>query len=309
MSDAATTNNTSKATDLLEQAIEVESTSKTDEALWQAANNLSPEDYEEFACSALRSAVRSGSSVIATHLINSEGVPISALTVLDIAHKPSIPLLETLVANGWDLNEASPKDNWRKGKRIIDKTVQDHELVVWLVEHGAAVNGGEEDYEFEPRPPLLTETCAVLGSVKTLKFLLSHNAKMGRRTLHCAAKEAAAMGADPSNASPSTNHETEEDSSGTRDRSNREEMLRFLVDDLKLNVNAMDSDAAKPYHFGTPLNYAVRQRNGAAVVRWLLQKGADPTLKGLDATMGPQEIARSNGFTDIVGAFADKSKS
>ena len=179
--------------------------------------------------------------------------------------------------------------------------------MVWLVEHGATVNGGEEEYEVEPRPPPLTETCAVLGSVKTLKFLLSHNAKVGRRTLHCAVKEAAATGADPSNVSPVTDDQAQEKSSENQHRGNREEMLRFLVDELKLDVNAMDSDVAKLHHFGTPLNYAVRQRNGAAVVKWLLQKGADPMLKGLDATMDPKEIAQSKGFSDIVEVFASDS--
>lgn len=316
MSETTATNIPSKVKDLLEAAIKEESTTQLDEALFEATNSIGIDEYKEFACSVLRDVVHNGSSKLTAHLINSEGVPVTAITAHDLAWKPSIPLLETLVANGWDINDASPKDNWRKGKRTIDRVIGDHEMVVWLVEHGAELNGGEEEYSVSPRPPLLTELCATMGSAKTLKFLLSRGAKLGRRTLHRAVAEAAATGADPSQIPPANGEDTtkgptrEEEGEETRDREyrkNRGEMLRYLVDELRLDVNASDSDVAKSNHHGTPLNYAVRQREGAAVVQWLLQKGANPSLKGLDSTMTPSEIAESHGFADIVEVFNRQS--
>ncbi|CAI6336629.1 unnamed protein product [Periconia digitata] len=314
MSDTAPTKESPNATEILEDAIKTQSTSQLDKALWEAVNNLDFEKSEEFAKEALRKVVRAGSSVLAAHLIESEGVPISALDELDIGHNPSIPLFETLAANGWDVNQASPKDNWRRGRRTIDRVIGDHELVVWLVEHGADVNHGEEEYDFEPRPPLLTVNCAASGSVETFKYLLSHGARIGRRTMHLAAGEAAAVGANPggvhqTDSTTEQSNDKEDSKSALQRRREREEMLRYLVDELGLDVNAQDSDsdAAKRRHYGTPLNYAVQHKDGVAVVRWLLQKGADPTLKGISMAAEPRTIAESSGYMDIAEALADKS--
>ncbi|KAF1952241.1 hypothetical protein CC80DRAFT_495572 [Byssothecium circinans] len=289
--DPTATDKSPSSEALLDAAIRNGSTSQLDEALWQATN--SPDTFEDFASSALRQAAQSGSVTLTSHLLESEGVPVTALGPEHIASKPSIPLFETLLANGWDLNQASPKDNFHKGKRIIDRVLPSDDLVVWLVEHGAKVDGGEEEYESEPRPPLLLESCAALGSVKTFKFLQSKGAKIGKRSLHAAVAEAAAIGADPSRSS-------QED--GNRHKSNIEEVLRYLVDDQKLDVNALDSNIEKPRQEGPPLAYAVTQTNGAAVVRWLLEKGADPSIKrvgGVDV----KEKAEAYGISDILTAL------
>lgn len=65
-------------------------------------------------------------------------------------------------------------------------------------------------------------------------------------------------------------------------------MLTYLVDELHLDVNARDTEdlmsdgCRKPSSWGRPLDYALKVADedpvGGAVVRWLLNKGADPNI-------------------------------
>ncbi|KAF1967209.1 ankyrin [Bimuria novae-zelandiae CBS 107.79] len=68
----------------------------------------------------------------------------------------------------------------------------------------------------------------------------------------------------------------------SRDGTSRIPMLEYLVDELGIDVNAMD-DAIKIYdqgqgQTGTPLYYAVKCGHFEEV-KWLLDRGADPDLK------------------------------
>lgn len=60
-------------------------------------------------------------------------------------------------------------------------------------------------------------------------------------------------------------------------------MLNYLVNELDLDINAMDDIVRVAPdgrgQLGTPLDYATRHRN-VAEVRWLLEYGPNPDLTG-----------------------------
>ena len=88
--------------------------------------------------------------------------------------------------------------------------------------------------------------------------MLEDGAELGRRTLHRAVEGAASASAER--------------------RGQKMEMIAFLIDELKVDVNAMDvpEGEQRPNHWGTPMAYAVPIRqgmgdDGAEVVRYLLE--------------------------------------
>ncbi|KAF2175310.1 hypothetical protein K469DRAFT_702328 [Zopfia rhizophila CBS 207.26] len=270
---------------LLNAAISENSIPKLESAL-NLARSTSPSTYDNFLDIAFCSAVSKGSIPLTTHLLKHENALVSHLSSLTISSSPSIPLLEVLLAHGWDINHQDRKDTLGKGKRLLDRVLQNEELVRWLVEHGARLDGEEQDLDrLEDWPAPLLESCAALGSLSTFKFLQERGAKLGRRTLHRAAGAAAAVGAGPG--AESTDSEGSRRGEGDDDdaeyRQQRELILRYLVDELGLDVNQMDTDVPRGHlHYGSPLNYAAKEKNGIGVVKWLMAKGADPAIKSTD---------------------------
>ncbi|KAF5249316.1 hypothetical protein FANTH_5397 [Fusarium anthophilum] len=252
---------------------------------------------QELLPSILGRCVRHGSIDLVRYLLERENAPVESLSPLAVAANTSIPLLELLVAHGWDLNKAEVHRCVKRGDKLIDLVCDDHQLVCWLVEHGARVTDGEVDlYEIFPQPSPLLETCAVRGSVVTFRFLQSKGALLGRRTLHRAAGEAASFGADPFNYREVHDEITEEES---RTRKERAEMLVFLVEELKLDINAMDSAVPyRAYHWGTPLCYAAAKEKGAHVIRWLLEKGARPKVEVAQNVADAEMLAKLTGCTE-----------
>ncbi|KAF5601376.1 hypothetical protein FPANT_1747 [Fusarium pseudoanthophilum] len=252
---------------------------------------------QEFLPSTLGRCVRHGSIDLVRYLLESERAPAESLSPLTVAANSSIPLLELLVAHGWDLNKAEVDRSLKRGNKLIDLVCDDHQLVCWLVEHGARVTDGEaEPFEIFPQPALLLETCAVRGSVATFRFLQSKGALLGHRTLHRAAAEAASFGVDPF-----TCQEVHDEMAGeeARTRKERAEMLVFLVDEMKLDINAMDSSVPyRAYHWGTPLCYAAVKEKGAHVVRWLLEKGAQPKIETAQNVADAEMLAKLTGCTE-----------
>ncbi|RYP46447.1 hypothetical protein DL768_007359 [Monosporascus sp. mg162] len=55
-------------------------------------------------------------------------------------------------------------------------------------------------------------------------------------------------------------------------------MMSYLVHDLGLDINALDDGTVSPYAWGTPLHHAVACAH-VDRVRWLLENGADPTVR------------------------------
>ncbi|KAF4448328.1 hypothetical protein FALBO_16818 [Fusarium albosuccineum] len=220
------------------------------------ANPLPDSSLQQLLPSVLRQCVRHGSVDLVRYLPTQEKTPVKSLSPLTVSANPSISLLELLLDHGWDINKAEAGGPLSGGHKLIDLVCNDGQLVRWLVEHGARVADGEvDDHELFPQPSPLLETCAVRGSVTTFRYLQDKGALLGRRTLHRAVGEAASFGTDPfTDGREDYDVETcrEAEYEPLRDlarrRRERAEMLLFLVDEMKLDINAIDSVIANRAH-------------------------------------------------------------
>ncbi|KAF2099800.1 ankyrin [Rhizodiscina lignyota] len=232
----------------------------------------------------LRDAIYHGDVTRVIQLLDVERAPLSVLNHSTVSQNTSVELLETLVDRGYDINRPGLQNTNEHGRTLIDYpgVLKKEAVVRWLVEHGARLDRGQEEYMVVPMPAPLLETAAVYASVPTFKLLQEHGAKLGRRTLHCAVEYAAGISLDPvaDLASPMFDPKKK----FGEDRKRLVEMLPFLVNELGLDVNAVDTEKVpRPSgHYGTPLCYAA-YNNGVGVVKWLLSKGADPMLGGDEA--------------------------
>jgi hypothetical protein len=250
----------------------------------------------------LRSAVEHNALAVLIHVLENEDAPVSELSSFQISENVSLELLEVLLAHGWNINAQDEED----GKRLLDWMCHNEQMVRWLVDHGARVdNNGEEKVNGNtPRPRPLLETCARVGSLSTFMFLQDCGAKLSRRTLHLTASVGAFIGADPGNLlSAEVRHAAaKEDDEVIESRRNVEDILRYLVSEMKLDVNALDTDVPKGINYsGTPLNYAAKEKRGAGVVRWLLENGADSAIKSLGGDGNPGMDAK--GYAEWMGCI------
>ncbi|KAI1370075.1 hypothetical protein F4677DRAFT_439390 [Hypoxylon crocopeplum] len=263
-------------------------------------------DYIQFRDEVFSSVLSIHSLPLLTYMLDNEGVPISAVTPNSVFSWASKPLIEVLVTRGWDVNA---QDNSAfAGKRLIDYLIRTRygkeDLARWLVEEkGAAVDGGQDvpNHSRHAQPPPILETCAAFGTVSMLKFLEGKGAGPSRRMLHVAAEVAAGRGADPD-----SDHPAQGPGADAKDAS--VEMLRYLVDERGLDVNGIDSGAPPGLantSWGTPLCYAARCRDGAPVVRWLLKKGADPSIKRPHSSMDALACAREAGCDEVLNVLED----
>ncbi|KAM0796498.1 hypothetical protein BDR22DRAFT_917731, partial [Usnea florida] len=186
-----------------------------------------------------------------------------------------IGVLEVLVERGWDVNGGggdSPDPH--PSSYLIYQVSSSPPLVHWCLTHGAHTTYPT----IEPHTPLLSHVAsssppstAPTSKMAVFKLLLEHGAKLGRRTLHMAVVSAA------------------------RRAEGNMELVRFLVEEMGCDVNAMDVPEGERYgnHYGTPINYVAHGRGDGSegeemVVRYLLelthdapssQKGANPEIK------------------------------
>lgn len=115
---------------------------------------------------------------------------------------------------------------------------------------------------------------------------MSHGAQLTRRTLH------RAVGAVAGN-----------DGDALRTRM---AMVEYLVDDLKLDVNALDTEEKLPGHWGTPLCYAAHNvRGGEEVVRFLLERGADARIRDCWGVCDAVELAAKVGNGGVLGVLRE----
>lgn len=267
---------------LLNAAIRENSIPTLQSALTAARAVSSPSAYSDFLDTALSTVVSRGSAPLTRYLLSQGNAAVSNVSALAAASSPSVELFEALLENGWDVNHQDPSDTVHRARRLIDYVLDNEELIRWLVNHGARVDCEvevevkEDPESLQEWPQPILESCALIGSLSTLKFLLVNGAKISRRTLHRAAEAGARVGADPTNKHP--------DSEGgcVRRRQEKALILQYLVDELNFDVNQMDTDVPRGWmHFGTPVNYAAKEQMGAGVVNWLLAKGADPRIKSV----------------------------
>jgi hypothetical protein len=291
---------------LLNAAIRENSVPILESALASARAGYSPSAYSDFLDTALGTVVSRGSVPLASYLLSQESAPVSNISAIAVANSPSIELFQALLENGWDVNRRDPNDNVHKARRLIDHVLGNEELVRWLTNHGARIGGNENEAEEDPErledwPQPILESCAQTGSLDTFRFLLTKGAKISRRTLHRAAEAGARLGADPAIEAPSLEGEPDGD---FRRRHEKESILRYLVDELSLDVNQLDTDSPRGWmYFGTPINYAAQVQKGAGVVNWLLAKRGDPRIKSVQDRMDAEDYAKSHNCEECLEAI------
>lgn len=143
-----------------------------------------------------------------------------------------------------------------------------------LVHHGWNINQSDPDHGFSGAqledpghtdsyhcPPLL-EIAADVRTVAIFTPLQSQGAQLSPCNLHRAVGSAAAHSSDAERLSV------------------RLAMVKYLVDELGLDINALDTETQDFNHWETLLCYAARiAHGGEEVVRFLLGRGADPYVK------------------------------
>lgn len=214
---------------------------------------------------ALVNAVRKGSVSLTEYLLTTEHAPLNILTPIDVGTEPSLELLKVVVAAGWDLNQRFNPEGCVMSRRLVELVCWDEDMIKWCLENGAQVSDGAEDGDSLGCPPL-TEFFAGSSTVSSFKLIRANRARIGRKTLHMAANGAVTCG-------PAFKPE-------------RMAMVKYLVEEERLNVNRLDTDERLANHFGTPIAYAAKAKRGTAVIRYLLANGADPRVKdcrGYDA--------------------------
>jgi len=260
----------------------------------------------------LRLSVHEGSVPRTTHLLEVEKASPQHLRHETVASNTSVDLLEVLTRFGYDPDAPGAQNTGEQGRRLIDypEVLRSDAVVTWLVARGVSLDRGQEDYAVVPMPPPLLETAAQFSSRATFSLLREKGAKLGGRTLHLAVQFAAAIKADPS-VSPTTAFPGFDPSKKwASDRKRMSEMLPYLVDELRLDVNAMDIERenAPTGHYGTPLCYAVYS-NAAAVVKWLLSKGADPRSGDANQRADAKRLASALGADKCLSAFQEWQES
>jgi hypothetical protein len=152
-------------------------------------------------------------------------------------------------------------------------------------------------------PPIL-ELAARQSAVATFEPLRSKGAPLGWRILHMAAMGRACMAIPETQARPIGEGKQQlSDRELARTRKERMEIVRHLVDTLKLDVNARDQPPGWMLgnFFGRPLHYVAHNRGSKGdcreVTLFLLQRGADPEL--VDGGMSPMAYGKGN-FLDAV---------
>ncbi|KAI9716313.1 MAG: hypothetical protein M1835_004178, partial [Candelina submexicana] len=152
----------------------------------------------------------------------------------------SFEIFEVLVEKRWDVNTLSLLDT-----PVLGTVLKDPELVKWFLAHGADPNFGKSG--------LILNLAACISTVSIFKILLQHGADISQSLpLHQAA------------AAP--------------DDAGRIEMLAFLIDEMKLDVDADDWAKGLFRRLGTPLHYAI-ESGGIEKAKFLVKKGASLDIR------------------------------
>lgn len=277
------------------------------------AEQKTPADYPRMLSLAVSSSMRNEAPDITLYLITEENAPLSTVTSSMLASCRSLPLWSALIERGWDINQRSRHGMNRLGQRqtLLEFICHHDDLVHWCLDHGATVDDPnihdehpDPDLEEDPSlfdviyPPVLEEV-AWKGSISTFKLLREkYGARIGRRTLHFAAERAATL----------------------KDASSMD-MLRYLVDEVGLDVNQMDADRSIPMHLGTPLHYAIEgpqlrysmtnAEQSVKVVRFLLERGADPYQPSHGSSrdaFGAAEYYKNEGVLRVLHEWKEEHK-
>lgn len=263
----------------MKTTIETDNTTLLD----QAISMTSDEDLNQFYSTVCREAIKQNSTIMLKSLID-RGRSVKHLEPTDVADRgtpPSKATLEFLLAHGWDIN-------WRGyGLPFMWFMTSNADMIVWCLEHGASVLPSNQPWDRygvvqAPRhcDPIL-ESVASKGNLEVFKILRAKGAPLGPRVLHKAV-EMAAFGHD------GCDHPKQDTETQQRDRFRQAKHLEFvcyLLDDVKLNVNAPDQEPrfntkGMSSAWGTPISYVPgigRPDLNSRELTWLLlDRGADP---------------------------------
>ena len=245
-----------------------------------------PHKEDEILLFSVYTAVSQGKPSVVKYLLDEKDAPMDTLCPSIVSTTPSIELFQVLIDRGWDINQP---DLQGSGERLLQLVAGDIDLVHWCLDHGATVEDWHGD-KF-PCPPVL-QSAASLGTVETWKLLRARGAQPGRLMLHYAVSSAAAASRWDIDRLPV-----------------RMEMVKFLVEELKMDVNALDTETPHPLYYGPPLAYAVRVKKCREQVVWyLLEKGADPTIMdvfGFDALMNA-EYAQNEHVAEMLRKWVEQ---
>lgn len=251
------------------------------------AAESSPETYSRVLNRALSTAMLNGAADLALYLVTEEHAPLDIEPCM-LSVCQSLPLWSAMIERGWDINQRAPWGRLNQQQRLLDLICGNEDLVRWCLDHGARVDN-DYDRVVEPgkmeriRYPPLLESAAEWGTVSTFELLRGLGAATGPRMLHLAVGRAAS------------------------DKNNRAmEMVRYLVDEVGIDVNQQDSDVLLPMHLGPPINYAVKDsRTGGRVVRFLLERGADPYRKPVWGGGNVFELAELYKNQEVLGILQE----
>lgn len=245
------------------------------------AAEKSPRDLADALQRGIRGAIRGLDEEITFYLVTETEAPLEDVDPWHLYFMKSLCLWEALIKRGWDINRRSTRAPHNIRYRLIDFVCNREDLVDWLLDHGATLDDGEKDTCLTP--PLL-QTVAEKGSVDLYKRLQELGAPHGPRELHLAVRTSCFR-----------THMT---------------MIRFLVDEIACDINQLDGDeyfnvSYTDMFYGPPLWWAIRDSTGGEdAVRFLLQRGADPYLNGMDF-MKDAERAKNHGVLEVMQEWKD----
>ena len=80
-------------------------------------------------------------------------------------------------------------------------------------------------------------------------------------------------------------------------------MVKYLVNELGLDVNAIDCEGPWPNHWVSPICYTCHGDEGGEAVRFQLDRGADPSIKDYLGIHDAFAIAVSNQIPQYPRCF------
>jgi hypothetical protein len=253
--------------DLACKACETDDTTLIAQALSALPKQKDPDALIQ---SSLWEAINNNATNVLKYLVE-HGAQAWALRPLSVtgATKETI---EILLAHGWDINTRVVSTSGGDTEPFMWHIVRDEDLVVWCLEHGAYVVPtnqkplrNDEITSCQRSCRQVLERAAARGSIATFKLLSSKGAPLGWRTLHFAAEGAAISLA-----------------TRAEDAEARLDMVRYLIDVVGLDVNALDRPAGRRLggYWGTPICYVAEiaaVKHSIRDITWLLlDRGADP---------------------------------
>lgn len=241
---------------------------------WQSQTSPSPLTAKHLQ-SPLAGAIAAGKTRVVSYLLEN-GAELSPLNISQaLGPRRSTEMFQTLLDRGWDINS-----NTDMRVPALKSVVADEPMTRWFLAHGADPTAvGNIGFN-------ILDVAAANSSPAILDLLIVHGAKLeDSDALHSAVGECEGI-------------------------PGRVEMMARLVDDLGMDVNAIERSgppASRGLGLGTPLHSAVYSGKKEAIL-FLLKKGADREAKN---TLGqtPLEFAVAHDLPESESVLRNGSSS